>query len=300
MEISIIIPVYNKEDYVKDCLASTLAQDFFDYEVIAVDDGSNDKSGIICDTIAKECPRLKVYHIANSGVTAARRYGVKQAKGKYITFVDSDDKLLPHALSTMYSAITNNDADEIIATYMKQDGTKVSTGRRGIVSCELMVDELLQCKAKFCVLWAVLFKKELLDSCLDAPASIRSAEDIFMQIKCLMKSPKAYFIEDCVYLYNMGLPNDRTLNIEEAMLYDDILKSALKPKWNRYENSFHIHQIKTYENFINQKSFYVYPYYKHLKAISGLNCSLGDKTAIMLPPRISYFLIAFYKRFFVH
>ena len=65
----------------------------------------------------------------------------------------------------MYSAITNNDADEIIATDMKQDGTKVSTGRRGIVSCELMVDELLQCKAKFCVLWAVLFKKELLDSC---------------------------------------------------------------------------------------------------------------------------------------
>lgn len=93
MEISIIIPIYNKEKYVRSCLTSALSQDFEDYEVIAVDDGSTDGSGLICDEIAQKDKRLRVIHTENGGVTAARRHGVEEAQGRFIMFCDSDEAI---------------------------------------------------------------------------------------------------------------------------------------------------------------------------------------------------------------
>ena len=86
MKISVIIPVYNKDTYVRKCLQQALSQDYDDYEVIAVDDGSSDSSSAICDEMANENPRLKVIHKENGGVTAARRTGVEEARGQYIMF----------------------------------------------------------------------------------------------------------------------------------------------------------------------------------------------------------------------
>ena len=122
MKISIVIPIYNKEAYIESCMESLLRQDFDGFEIVAVDDDSTDRSGEICDRIALTDRCIRVFHQPNGGVTAARRFGVEQAQGRYIMFVDSDDELLPQALQTMYKTIEETGADEVIGTWKNQYG----------------------------------------------------------------------------------------------------------------------------------------------------------------------------------
>lgn len=91
MKISVIIPVYNVEKYLKQCVDSVLAQDFTDYEIILVDDGSTDNSPIICDEYARKYPQINVIHKTNGGLSDARNFGIEKAKGDYLMFLDSDD-----------------------------------------------------------------------------------------------------------------------------------------------------------------------------------------------------------------
>lgn len=93
--ISVIVPVYNVEKYLRCCVDSILAQTFTDIEVLLVDDGSTDSSGAICDEYAKIDNRVRVFHKANGGVSSARNLGLDEATGKWIMFVDSDDKVAP-------------------------------------------------------------------------------------------------------------------------------------------------------------------------------------------------------------
>ncbi len=92
-KLSVIVPVYNTEKYLRECLDSILAQTFTDFELILVDDGSTDQSGAICDEYAKADQKVRVIHLKKVGVTAARKYGVEISSGEYITFVDSDDRI---------------------------------------------------------------------------------------------------------------------------------------------------------------------------------------------------------------
>ena len=91
LPISIIVPVYNVEKYLPTCVDSILCQTFTNFELILVDDGSTDRSGIICDEYEKKDTRVKVIHKENGGLSSARNAGLYIAKGKYIGFVDSDD-----------------------------------------------------------------------------------------------------------------------------------------------------------------------------------------------------------------
>ena len=213
MNISIIIPVYNKLAYIERCFESILSQDFDSFEVVVVDDGSTDGSGELCDKWKEKDQRLQVYHIPNGGVTAARRYGLENSKGQYIMFADADDMLMPNTLQTMYHAITTNAADEVIGTYKDQYDNCHDSGWRGFVSCEPLIRNLLSIKNSFCVLWGIIFRRELLEGCLDAPREIVEREDSLMQIKCLMKQPKVFFIADPVYLYFVDVPTQRVENL---------------------------------------------------------------------------------------
>ena len=96
--ISIIIPVYNAEEYLDRCLESVLEQSFTSFEVILVDDGSTDSSPLICDRYSATDPRFRTVHKENGGVSSARNAGMDLAKGEYLMFLDSDDALLPDAL----------------------------------------------------------------------------------------------------------------------------------------------------------------------------------------------------------
>ena len=107
--LSIIVPVYNAEDYLDRCLISIVEQDFVSYEVILVDDGSSDSSPLICDRYSAADPRFRTIHKKNGGVSSARNAGLDLAKGEYIMFVDSDDALLPDSLEMMFEHVTDED-----------------------------------------------------------------------------------------------------------------------------------------------------------------------------------------------
>ena len=106
--ISVIIPIYRSEAYLADCIESVLHQTLSDLELILVDDGSDDSSGSICDDYAKRDKRIRVIHQPNRGRTEARARGVAEAKGEWVAFVDSDDRLPQDALDSLFHAVDNN------------------------------------------------------------------------------------------------------------------------------------------------------------------------------------------------
>ena len=112
--VSVIVPVYNTEKYLEECIQSVLNQSFTDFELLLIDDGSTDQSGLICDKYAKKDNRIRVFHKINGGVSSARNLGLDNAKGEWITFVDSDDCLKPDYLMNLYACV-NAKVDLIIA-----------------------------------------------------------------------------------------------------------------------------------------------------------------------------------------
>lgn len=103
--ISIIVPVYNSEKYLKRCIESILSQTYKDWELILVNDGSSDKSGVICELYVKLDSRIHCFHQKNAGASIARRNGIEHSKGEYISFMDSDDYIDPLYLETLFNAL---------------------------------------------------------------------------------------------------------------------------------------------------------------------------------------------------
>ena len=294
--VSVIVPVYNKAEYVEDCLRSVMTQDFDSFEVIAVEDGSTDGSAEICDRLAREYPNLTAVHKDNGGVTAARRMGYEMSSGRYVTFADADDKMLPGALRRLCSEMEATGADEVVARFVNQRGELKGCDGGRYADPSAMIKALLASKADFPVLWGVMFRRELLEGCLDTPRLIRSGEDILAQIECLLKSPKVWLSNEAVYLYNEGLPNDRPLSIDEQSLYDSILYRVFSSRLDEYRPYIVLRQVKMYENFIYKRQFGVCRgYYAFLRSADKSRLSLADRLAVLLPPCLAYYPVAWKK-----
>lgn len=144
-KISIIIPVYNTAPFLKHCLDSIYNQSFKDFEVLLINDGSTDESGKICDDYCAKDARFKVFHKENGGVSSARNIGLKEMKGEWVFFSDSDDWLESDALQTLLDLASKEDSDLIIAGYRKLDeqgGIKESIGQ--ISQKNMSFEEALQ------------------------------------------------------------------------------------------------------------------------------------------------------------
>lgn len=298
MKASIIIPVYNKEDYVEKCLRSALAQTFDDFEVIAVDDESTDRSGAICDQLAQEDSRLRVFHISNRRVTGARLYGLQQAQGDYVMFLDSDDELLPNALSATYPVIIREQADEVFGTYVDQHGRHYVSSHEGLVSdTDGLIMEICNRTAHFSFAWAVLYRKEILEGCLKQEMGHMYAEDKLMQMKVLMKQPKAYFIRDCIYLYNADIPNSwKSFELEKDIEFEEELKRVFQPRWDKLERAYTMHRIKMYERYLENRDFVSCKHYQDLRHVRVASLSLPSRITIALPPQISSLLVWGYRK----
>lgn len=119
IKISVIVPVYNTENYLRDCLESIRRQTLNNIEVIVVDDGSTDSSPTICDSFKKD-KRFKIFHNANSGVSSARNFGIEQASGLYCMFVDSDDWLESNACELLYKYAVKTNSDLVIGGHVNE------------------------------------------------------------------------------------------------------------------------------------------------------------------------------------
>lgn len=117
INVSFIIPAYNIETYLPRCIESILAQSYTDYEIILIDDGSNDKTGLICDEYSASHPCIKVFHQENKGLSAARNKGIDIAFGKWFWFVDGDDYLEDDTLKHLIKLTESEDYDMIVSGY---------------------------------------------------------------------------------------------------------------------------------------------------------------------------------------
>lgn len=161
--ISVIVPVYNVEDYLDACVRSITAQTYTRLEIILVDDGSTDSSGDICDSFAASDRRISVIHTANGGQSEARNKGIDMAKGDYICFVDSDDTISPLYVATLYELLCHNDASISMATLdrfsnrRQQSFAPNTLIKSGIEATEMMLYQSLLDSSPDCK----LFKKSI-------------------------------------------------------------------------------------------------------------------------------------------
>ena len=112
--ISVIVPVYNVEKYISMCIDSILAQTFSDFEVLLIDDGTPDKSGEICDEYAKRDNRIRVFHKDNDGASSARNFGLDNATGEWVTFIDADDWVSTSFIENLYNPILTDNTLEFV------------------------------------------------------------------------------------------------------------------------------------------------------------------------------------------
>lgn len=190
--VSIIVPVYNIEDYLPACIESILLQEHRAFELILVNDGSEDNSGQICDNFAEEDSRIRVIHQTNQGVSAARNSGIKNAKGDYITFIDGDDLIHRKYLSEMHACILNNPQSDIVVCEKQAFVTDFNTQatqqieKVQVWSSVEALDQLLYQRiinAPF----AKLFKENLLKD--DSfPVGVRIGEDLLMNITAFSRA----------------------------------------------------------------------------------------------------------------
>lgn len=150
--ISVIVPVYRAERYLSDCVDSILAQTFRDFELILVNDGSPDNSGAICDAYAEKDSRVKVIHKANGGASSARNVGVEVAVGKYIGWVDADDRILPNMYETLYQLAEQYSADIADSQHILINGKQsIRSGREESIvygSGSFIQDQFFSAKMK--------------------------------------------------------------------------------------------------------------------------------------------------------
>ncbi|GAB5617076.1 hypothetical protein JCM31739_19010 [Faecalimonas canis] len=165
--VSIVIPVYNVEDYLKRCIESVIQQTYKNLEIIIVDDGATDDSPIICDEYASKDERIKVIHKINGGLSDARNVGYSESRGEYIFFLDSDDWLEKNTIEILYEALLRYDADIVVANYYYQYEfhcvsanviEEVQVYNRKQAMEELLRNDLIKNFA-----WGKLYKRELLE-----------------------------------------------------------------------------------------------------------------------------------------
>ncbi len=224
IQISVIIPVYKAEKHIEDCVQSVLEQSFGDFEIILVDDGSPDKSGELCDALAAKDNRIRVIHQQNAGVSAARNRGIKAAEGKYICFLDSDDRLQLNALEVMCEGIGDCDlliADLKLFAAANTDSTKIErlAGTQLLERCAMNQTNTASACAK-------LFKSELIKD-VEFPEGYRYTEDNFFVFLVATKCPNTVVVDKCVYLIRPN-PNSATRSNMDKITYDAIALAQKK------------------------------------------------------------------------
>ncbi|MBP3701978.1 MAG: glycosyltransferase family 2 protein, partial [Lachnospiraceae bacterium] len=125
-KVSIVVPIYNAEKALKRCVDSILGQEYTDYEVLLMNDGSKDSSGEICDQYAARDSRIRVVHKTNSGVSATRNMALDLARGTYVQFMDADDWITPEATKLLVRTMEENDCDMVISDFYRVVGERLS------------------------------------------------------------------------------------------------------------------------------------------------------------------------------
>ena len=205
--ISVLVPVYNVEKYLRRCLDSILRQTCTDYEIVLVDDGSTDRSGSLCDAYAAEYDCIRVIHQQNAGLAQVRNVSLAAARGEYITFVDSDDAIEPTYLEVLLRDLLETGSEVSICSWseVSDGGVRSELGwdqkEKGLQVWETQqaVKTLLYQKGIDNNTWGKLYTRELLQDVLFPAGKVY--EDIATTYKILLKAKRVCYRPEPLYLY---------------------------------------------------------------------------------------------------
>ena len=204
---SIILPIYNVAKYLERCVQSVLEQNFRDYELILVDDGSTDESPEICDRLARQHACIRVIHKANGGLSSARNAGLEIARGEYIWWVDSDDWVASNALQALFHASSAQKPDMVKCNYVRVEGREVpfkSNVRPGFYQEKELLDDAMFTPSKFCLsAWSHVYRRFFLEKNKLAFVSERiiGSEDYLFNLQALAVADSVQVIQDQLYFY---------------------------------------------------------------------------------------------------
>lgn len=207
MKVSIIVPAYNAEHKIENCINSILSQTYRDFELIIVDDGSTDATFEKCKKMEQDDKRIVCIHQKNSGAAVARNVGIKAAKGEFLQFVDADDELPKDSTLALYTEAKKFGSDLVIGGFVQIDGQNELTilpPKCIIESCEkygqdMYIAQMLLSNSLLNVLWNKLFRKDKIANHI--PTDIRVGEDLFFNLDYLRTNCKISCIDKVVYRY---------------------------------------------------------------------------------------------------
>lgn len=180
--ISVIVPVYKVEKYLHRCIDSILEQTFTNFELILINDGSPDNSGVICDEYARMDDRVKVYHKVNEGAGLARKYGIEKAESEWVVFVDSDDSIPKKALENLVNDSHNGEYDLVVGTFIDNKGHIYKHNIIGNVGRDRYIEALLS-DATMIGPVVKLYKRNIFKKCRwNTDKRIIQNEDLLMLI----------------------------------------------------------------------------------------------------------------------
>ena len=203
-QITVIVPIYKVELYLRRCLDSIVSQTYQNLEIILVDDGSPDNCGKICDEYAEKDDRIRVIHQKNAGLGFARNSGLEICTGEYIMFVDSDDYLSTDCVEVLYKKLFNDNSDMVVGNYSEvyDDGTAQKGYYQCCYDCVMSRDDVLKNFSSHILpvtAWAKLYRREIFKNI--AYPSIRCAEDIWVFSDVLEQCQQIAFSSKTVYFY---------------------------------------------------------------------------------------------------
>lgn len=205
--VSVIVPIYNTEKYLNACVRSILSQTYTNFEVLLINDGSPDNSGVICDQYAQEDSRVRVFHNENKGAGATREFGVKNSTAKWVIFVDSDDTLPERCLEELLrlddgflDIISGISYNTVSRTFYKHINYGIMTKQEYI--CALLSGKTIDGP------WAKIIKRDLFNNYnFTTPKNIRQNEDMLMLIALANNSTRLLMSNDIIAYNYVSRPN---------------------------------------------------------------------------------------------
>lgn len=239
--ISIIIPVYNVNQYLVKCLESIVNQTYTNLQIVLVDDGSTDSSGRICDDYAKQDSRIKVIHKINGGLSDARNTGINIANGDYITFVDSDDYVCNEYIETLFNLLKDYDADVAIGSFQYVNSNQYSNNQEEnnesntayLWNAETTLRNMLL-QQKITTSACVVLSKRTLWTDVRFPAG-KLFEDMGTSYKIYAKAKRVVYTDKVLYFYFIREGSIQNMIFNQDKM--DELEMGLECK-NFIENSF--------------------------------------------------------------
>lgn len=276
--ISVIIPVYNVEEYLRECIDSVLSQTYENYEIILVDDGSTDSSGKICDEYAEKNDKISVIHKQNGGLSDARNKGLSVANGEYIYFLDSDDYIVAEAFEELVSVIKNDNSDFVFFDAKSfEDGNKslnieqryIRKSKYETAKGEDVLFKLLKNKEYHSSVPLCFIKKEVLEKAeLDFVTGIFYEDTVFTYELFMLSNRVSYCSKT---LYHRRYRNASIMTTKKTQNYFDSICRVYEEVlvFSKKENKFH---LEVAQKYITRCAFNVFNNYEKLSREDKNNC----------------------------